>query len=74
MRTRIRQLSNLCGGEGPPLVYPAVTIGVAANLIAMETASISQKSYGGVKLDLYDGTTCLETFLAAVKNFAVYYQ
>ena len=33
-----------------------------------------QKSYGGVKLDTYDGTSCPETFLAAVKNFATYYK
>jgi len=27
-----------------------------------------------VKLDKYEGTTCLETFLASVRNFATYYQ
>ena len=27
-----------------------------------------------VKLDKYDGTTCLETFLASVRNFATYYR
>jgi len=27
-----------------------------------------------VKLDKYDGTTCLETFLDSVKNFAMYYR
>jgi len=27
-----------------------------------------------VKLDKYDGTTCLETFLASVQNFATYYR
>jgi len=31
------------------------------------------KMYGGVKLDEYNGRTCLETFLASVKNFASYY-
>jgi len=28
----------------------------------------------GVKLEKYDGTTCLETFLARIKNFTMYYQ
>ena len=28
----------------------------------------------GVKLDVYDGSTCLETFLAFVRNFATYYR
>ena len=27
-----------------------------------------------MKLDTYDGTSCLEIFLAAVKNFASYYK
>ena len=25
-----------------------------------------------MKLETYDGTTCLETFLAAVRNFSMY--
>jgi len=32
------------------------------------------KMSGGIKLDVYDGSTCLETFLASVKNFATYYR
>jgi len=29
---------------------------------------------GGVKLDVYDGSMCLETFLASVRYFATYYR
>jgi len=34
----------------------------------------SSRMCGGVKLDVYDGSTCLETFLASVMNFATYYR
>jgi len=34
----------------------------------------SSRMCGGVKLDVYDGSTCLETFLASVRNFATYYR
>jgi len=62
-------------GSDTALVRPAVTIGVAAATpVAMDAAAVAQRSYGGVKLDLYDGTTSLETFLAAVKNFATFYE
>jgi len=32
----------------------------------------SSRMCGGVKLDVYNGTTCLETFLASVRNFTTY--
>jgi len=43
------------------------------NSAAAENDFNFTKMYGGVKLDVYDGSTCLETFLASVKNFATYY-
>jgi len=62
------------GGGDPAVIRPAVTIGVAAATpTTAETTSTMQKSCGGVKLEPYDGTSCLETFLASVKNFATYY-
>ena len=48
-------------------------IGVTATPETAEITAALQKTYVGVQLDLYDGTSCLETFLAAVKNFATYY-
>jgi len=60
-------------GSDTALIRPAVTIGVAATTPAVtDVAAMAQRSYGGVKLDLYDGTTSLETFLAAIENFATF--
>ena len=62
-------------GSDTALIRLAVTIGVAATApVATDAAAVAQRSYGGVKLDLYDRTTSLETFLAAVKNFATFYE
>jgi len=33
---------------------------------------VVQKGYGGVKFKIYNGATCLDTFLAAVRNFSTY--
>ena len=55
-------------------IRPAVTIRVAAATpTTAQITSTTQKSCGGVKLEPYDGTSCLETFLASVKNFATYF-
>jgi len=57
------------------LTRPVATIGVAAAApVATDATTMAQRSCGGVKLDLYDGTTSLETFLAEVKNFATFYK
>jgi len=54
--------------DDPPLRRPAVMRCTAA-----ENDLNVAKMYGGVKLDEYNGSTCLETFLASVKNFATCY-
>ena len=46
---------------------------VAVNNAAGGNKYDAAKMYGGVKLDVFDGSTCLETFLAFV-NFATYYR
>jgi len=57
------------GGDEPPL-HPIAT---ARAVVAAENPAV-HKGFGGVKLETYDGTTCLETFLAAVRNFSIYYK
>jgi len=44
--------------------------------VTTESVPTPQWGYSGVKLETYDddGTTCLETFLAAVRNFSTYYK
>jgi len=54
--------------DDPPVRRPAVM-----RCSAAENDLSVAKMYGGVKLDEYNGSTCLETFLASVKNFATYY-
>jgi len=45
-------------GGNPAMIRPAVTIGVAAAATEVtDVAAMAQRSYGGVKLELYDGTT-----------------
>jgi len=58
------------GGDEPP---PVCKIATAGEVVAAEN-SVVHKGYGGVKLEKYDGTTCLETFLAAVRNFSTYHK
>ena len=64
----------VAGGNGLPVVRPSATIGVANTPEIADLASTLQKACGGVKLEIYEGTTCLETFLASVKNFSSYYK
>jgi len=57
------------GGDLPPSVLPPTTTGDARNTgLRRNIAGV------GIKLGTYDGTTCLVTFLAGVKNFASYFQ
>jgi len=52
-------------GDNPPVLCPAAMNGTVGS-----NGYDPAKTYVGVKLDVYDGSTCLETFLASVKNFA----
>jgi len=65
--------SSACLPEGrrdePSVLHPA-----AVNNAAGGNKYDAAKMWGGVKLDVYDGSTCLETFLASVKNFTTYYR
>jgi len=54
--------------DDPPVRRPAVM-----RCSAAENDLSVAKMYGGVKLDEYNLSTCLETFLVSVKNFATYY-
>jgi len=56
------------GGNKPPIVHPAVTIGVSTTHATTENTSMPSLRYGGVKLESY------EIFLAAVTNFDTYYK
>jgi len=53
--------------------HPSVLCPSAINNTGDGNEYESSRMCGGVKLDVYDGSTCLETFFASVKNFATYY-
>jgi len=56
-------------GDEPPVRHIAATRCTAAE----NDLNIATSLLHTVKLDEYNGSTCLETFLASVKNFATYY-
>jgi len=70
------------GGSGAPPSGGSSSTGVTVDVSSSGGAASGVAENGlrrsllglSVKLDKYDGTTCLDTFLASVRNFATYYQ
>jgi len=70
------------GGGGAPPSGGSSSTGVTVDVSSSGGTASGMAENGlrrsllglSVKLDKYDGTTCLETFLASVRNFATYYR
>ena len=58
----------------PPSVPVATSIGVEHDVPSTSTGLKRNITGVGIKLGTYDGSTCLETFLASVENFFSYLQ